>query len=49
MKNETIAQVVSERYARPVATGQQMCCPTGYNVDDLKRFIPDETLRISYG
>jgi arsenite methyltransferase len=26
-----------------------MCCPTGYNMDDLKRFIPEEVLSISYG
>lgn len=49
MTNETITQQVSERYARAATTGEQMCCPTGYNFDDLRSFIPDEVLRISYG
>ena len=46
---DDIAQKVSERYARAAATGEQMCCPTGYNFNDLKTFIPDEVLKISYG
>lgn len=49
MTNETITQQVSERYARAASTGEQMCCPTGYNFDDLRGFIPDEVLQISYG
>jgi len=49
MSNETITKQVSERYARAAATGEQMCCPTGYNFEDLKSFIPEEVLRISYG
>ncbi len=49
MPNETITQAVSERYARAADTGEQICCPTGYNFDDLRTFIPDEVLRISYG
>jgi SAM-dependent methyltransferase len=49
MTNDTITRQVSERYARAAATGEQMCCPTGYNFDDLKSFIPDEVLKISYG
>lgn len=46
---DDIGQKVSERYARAAATGERMCCPTGYNFDDLKTFIPEEVLRISYG
>lgn len=44
-----IARKVSERYARAAATGEQMCCPTGYDFTDLKTFIPEEVLNISYG
>jgi SAM-dependent methyltransferase len=46
---DDIAQKVSERYARAAADGEQMCCPTGYNFNDLKTFIPEEVLNISYG
>lgn len=46
---DDIAKKVSERYARAAATGEQMCCPTGYNFTDLKTFIPEEVLNISYG
>ncbi|HET7058896.1 MAG TPA: methyltransferase domain-containing protein [Nitrospiraceae bacterium] len=49
MAHDAITQAVSERYARAALTGEQMCCPTGYNMDDLKRFIPEEVLNISYG
>jgi arsenite methyltransferase len=46
---DDIVKKVSERYARAAATGEQMCCPTGYNFNDLKTFIPEEVLNISYG
>lgn len=49
MADKTISQHVSERYARAAATGEQMCCPTGYDFADLRRFVPDEVLKISYG
>lgn len=49
MSDETITQQVSQRYARAVTTGEQMCCPTGYNFDDLRAFVPEEVLRVSYG
>jgi len=49
MADETITEQVSERYARAATTGEQMCCPTGYNFEDLKSFIPEEILKISYG
>ncbi|MBI3621035.1 MAG: hypothetical protein HY208_02445, partial [Nitrospirae bacterium] len=49
MADNAITRQVSERYARAVTTGEQLCCPTGYNFDELKRFIPDEVLRASYG
>ena len=49
MSYDGIAQTVSDRYARAAATGEQICCPTGYNFDDLRTFIPDEVLKISYG
>ena len=35
MADETITRQVSERYARALATGEQMCCPTSYNFEDL--------------
>src|SRR5574337_595478 len=49
MPIDEIAQKVSDRYARAASTGEQMCCPTSYNVADLKTFIPEEVLKISYG
>ena len=49
MSDEMITQQVSERYARAVTSGEQMCCPTGYNFDDLRSFVPEEVLRVSYG
>jgi len=49
MPHDAITLAVSERYARAAMTGEQMCCPTGYNLDDLTRFIPEEVLNISYG
>jgi len=49
MANDTITQHVSERYARAAATSEQMCCPTSYNLADLRTFIPEEVLKISYG
>jgi arsenite methyltransferase len=49
MGNDTITEQVSERYARAAATGEQLCCPTGYDLEDLRTFIPDEVLKILYG
>jgi SAM-dependent methyltransferase len=49
MSTESITQAVSERYARAAATGEQICCPTGYNVEDLRTFVPEEVLKVSYG
>ena len=49
MSNDTITQTVSERYAKAVTTGEEMCCPTGYNHDELKTFIPEAVLKVSYG
>jgi arsenite methyltransferase len=49
MSDESVTQAVSERYARAVTTGEQICCPTGYNFDELRRFIPEEVLKASYG
>jgi SAM-dependent methyltransferase len=46
---EGIVQKVSERYARAVASGERLCCPVGYNFDDLKTYIPVEVLNSSYG
>lgn len=46
---DEITQKVGERYARAAVTGERMCCPTGYNFNDLKTFIPEEVLKISYG
>ncbi len=49
MADKTITRQVSERYARALATGEQMCCPTSYNFEDLRRFVPEEVLGASYG
>jgi len=49
MAEETITRQVTERYARALATGEQMCCPTSYNFEDLRRFVPEEVLGVSYG
>ena len=49
MSNDTITQSVSDRYAKAVTTGEEMCCPTGYNHDDLRTFIPEPVLKVSYG
>src|SRR5437867_8231706 len=49
MSDETITRQVSERYARAGTSGEHMCCPTGYNFDDLRSFVPEEVLRVSYG
>ncbi|MEP6957308.1 MAG: methyltransferase domain-containing protein [Nitrospirota bacterium] len=49
MPNDEITQKVSDRYARAASTGEQMCCPTSYDFADLKSFIPEEVLTISYG
>ena len=49
MAIDDITQKVSDRYARAAATGEQMCCPSGYDFTDLKSFIPEEVLAVSYG
>ncbi|MBA2252389.1 MAG: methyltransferase domain-containing protein [Nitrospirales bacterium] len=49
MADKTISEAVSDRYARAAAAGEQMCCPTQYNLEELRTFIPDEVLKISYG
>lgn len=49
MPIDEITQKVSDRYARAASTGEQMCCPTSYDMADLRSFIPDEVLKISYG
>lgn len=49
MENDVITQSVNERYAKAVTTGEEMCCPTGYNHEELKTFIPEPVLKVSYG
>ncbi|MEY4704741.1 MAG: hypothetical protein RL042_937 [Nitrospirota bacterium] len=49
MPMDEITQKVSDRYARAASTGEQMCCPTSYDMANLKSFIPEEVLKISYG
>lgn len=49
MPTDEITQKVSDRYAKAVSTGEQMCCPTSYDMAHLKTFIPEEVLKISYG
>jgi arsenite methyltransferase len=46
---DSITDSVSHRYAKAVTNGEQLCCPTGYNYDELKQFIPDPVLKVSYG
>jgi arsenite methyltransferase len=49
MPTDQITKMVSDRYARAASTGQQMCCPTSYDMTNLQSFIPEEVLKISYG
>ena len=49
MALDEITQHVRERYTRAASTGEQICCPAGYNFADLKTFIPEDVLKISYG
>src|SRR5574342_1010321 len=49
MPIDEITRKVSDRYAKAASTGEQMCCPTSYDFADLKSFIPEEVLKISYG
>lgn len=49
MPIDEITRKVSDRYAKAASTGEQMCCPTSYDMGHLKTFIPEEVLRISYG
>lgn len=49
MSRDHITHSVQERYARAAATGEQMCCPSGYDFEALRSFIPEEVLRVSYG
>ena len=49
MPTHAITQTVSDRYANAASTGEQMCCPTSYDMGHLKTFIPEEVLKISYG
>jgi arsenite methyltransferase len=49
MATDEITQKVSDRYAQAASTGEQMCCPSTYDFADLKSFIPEEVLKISYG
>lgn len=49
MPIDEITQKVSDRYAKAASTGEQMCCSTSYDMAQLKSFIPEEVLKISYG
>ena len=49
MPIDEITQKVSDRYARAASTGEQVCGPTSYDFAELKSFIPEEVLKISYG
>lgn len=46
---QAITQAVNQRYAEAVTNGEQMCCPTGYDHEDLGKFIPEAVLNVSYG
>ncbi|MCP9463873.1 MAG: methyltransferase domain-containing protein [Nitrospira sp.] len=49
MPIDNITQRVRDRYAKAAASGEQMCCPTSYDMQRLKTFIPEEVLTVSYG
>jgi arsenite methyltransferase len=49
MPTDEITKKVSDRYAKAASTGEQMCCPTSYDMAHLTTFIPEEVLKISYG
>ncbi len=49
MDSHLITRSVNERYARAVTTGEAMCCPTGYDHESLRAFIPEPILKVSYG
>ena len=49
MALDEITQRVHDRYAQAASAGEQMCCPTDYEMGNLKSFIPEEVLKISYG
>ena len=49
MPIDDITQKVSERYAKAASTGEEMCCPTSYDMGHLTTFIPEAVLKISYG
>ena len=49
MPIEDIARKVSDRYAKAVKTGEQICCPTNYDMTTMRSFIPEEVLKVSYG
>lgn len=49
MPIDAITKKVSDRYARAATSGEQMCCPTSYDMEQLTSFIPEEVLRVSYG
>ena len=49
MSTEEITKNVSERYAKAATSGEQMCCPSNYDFNKLRSFIPEAVLNISYG
>ena len=49
MESDVIIKDMSERYARTVMDGEEMCCPTGYGYDYFRTFIPQSVLKMSYG
>lgn len=49
MPIDELTQKVGDRYTKAASTGEQMCCPTSYDMEQLKTFIPEEVLKVSYG
>lgn len=46
----TVRDSVQKKYAQAAQIqDQNLCCPTGYNFSELKKFIPEEVLNVSYG
>lgn len=45
-----VKEAVAKRYSAAAREKENaLCCPTGYNFEALKQFIPQEVLDISYG
>lgn len=44
-----IKSAVIEKYSAAAREPKGLCCPSGYDLEELRKFIPEEVLGISYG